>query len=121
MERTHRHKGYDITLTSMKEVGGWVPGAIIKSAPMQSHRDEWTIRETSRPQPTQDAADRIALDQAIASIDKQAARSQGPTPQPQASRPQSMGPQGNRPQGQGPRPDQARSKNDFRNKQSKAS
>jgi hypothetical protein len=119
MERTHRHKGYDITLTSMKEVGGWVPAAIIKSAPMQSHRDEWTIRDTSRPQPTQDAADRIALDQAMGSIDKQAARSQAPASQPQASRPQAGGPQMNRPQG--PRPEADRSKNDFRNKQSKAS
>jgi hypothetical protein len=127
VERSHRHKGYDVTLTSVKEVGGWVPAATVKSAPMQSHRDEWTIRETSRPQPNQDAADRIALEQAISSIDKQTARAQGgqqgmrPQPAgPQGLRPQAGGPQPNRPQPQPARPDAMRQpKNDFR-KQSKA-
>jgi hypothetical protein len=74
MERAHRHKGYDIALTSMKESAGWVPAATVKSAPMQPHRDEWTIRETSLPQPSQDAADRIALERAMKSIDDQANR-----------------------------------------------
>jgi hypothetical protein len=74
MERVHRHKGYNVTLTSVKEVAGWVPAATVKSAPMQPHRDEWTIRDTSQPQPTQDAADWIALEQAMKTIDEQATR-----------------------------------------------
>jgi hypothetical protein len=88
MERAHRHKGYDITLTSSKEVAGWVPAAIIKSAPMQPHRDEWTIRETSRPQPSQEGADRIALDQAMASIDGQANRPKNDMPRNDMRKPQ---------------------------------
>jgi hypothetical protein len=74
MERIHRYKGYDITLTSLKEVAGWVPAATIKSAPMQPHRDEWTIRDMSRPQPTQDTADSVALEQALKNVDEQATR-----------------------------------------------
>ena len=74
MERVISYKGHEITLTSSQGPAGWVPSAAIKSATMQAHRDEWTIRDGSRPKPTQEDADRIALERAKQSIDERITR-----------------------------------------------
>ncbi len=74
MERVLSYKGHEITLTSSQGPAGWAPSAAIKSATTQAHLDEWTIRDGSRSQPTQDGADRIALERAKQSVDERITR-----------------------------------------------
>ena len=74
MERVLYYQGYEITLTSSQGPAGWVPSAAIRSATMQPHSDEWTIRDGFWPQPTEEDANRIAFEQAKRSIDDRIAR-----------------------------------------------